>query len=100
MAEGLSKLYQEVLEGRYDWVDRILLNGYFGLCHSAGGFRLWWRQLQNMQGVAAVRPIPDAENSVAYVYLKHDGLPDLNKWPEQFTRTVNGTYRFRGVEGG
>src|ERR1700730_13827548 len=45
MAEGLSKLYQEVLEGRYDCVDRILLNGYFGLCHSAGGFRLWWRQL-------------------------------------------------------
>jgi hypothetical protein len=31
MAEGLSKLYQEVLEGRYDCVDRILLNGYFGL---------------------------------------------------------------------
>ena len=27
MAEGLSKLYQEVLEGRYDCVDRILLNG-------------------------------------------------------------------------
>ena len=45
MADGLSKLYQEVLEGRYDCVDRILLNGYFGLCHSAGGFRLWWRQL-------------------------------------------------------
>ena len=57
-----------------------------------------YEALQNMQGVEAVRPIPDAEDSVAYVYLKHDGLPDLNKWPEQFTRTANGTYRFRGVE--
>jgi len=45
MSDRLSTLYQDVLTGSYDCVDRILLNGYFGLCHSAGGFRLWWRQL-------------------------------------------------------
>src|SRR5215469_13004312 len=45
MSDRLSTLYQDVVSGSYDCVDRILLNGYFGLCHSAGGFRLWWRQL-------------------------------------------------------
>jgi galactose oxidase len=57
-----------------------------------------YEALQNMQGVEAVRPIPDAGDSVAFVYLKHNGLPDLNKWPEQFARTANATYKFRGVE--
>jgi len=45
MSDRLSALYQDVVVGSYDCVDRILLNGYFGLGHSAGGFRLWWRQL-------------------------------------------------------
>jgi hypothetical protein len=28
-------------------VDRVVLNAYFGLCYSAGGFRSWWRRLHN-----------------------------------------------------
>ena len=45
MADGLSELYQDLLIGSYDCVDRIVLNGYFRQGHSAGGFRVWWRQL-------------------------------------------------------
>jgi len=45
MADGLSELYQDLLRGSYDCVDRIVLNGYFRQAHSAGGFRVWWRQL-------------------------------------------------------
>ena len=45
MADGLSELYQDLLIGSYDCVDRIVLNGYFRQAHSAGGFRVWWRQL-------------------------------------------------------
>jgi hypothetical protein len=30
-------------------VDRIVLNAYNPLCHSAGGFRLWWRQLMGSE---------------------------------------------------
>ena len=45
MADGLSELYQDLLNGSYDCVDRIVLNGYFRQGHSAGGFRVWWRQL-------------------------------------------------------
>lgn len=43
--DGLSELYQELLGGSYDCVDRIVLNAYFGMAHSPGGFRVWWRAL-------------------------------------------------------
>jgi hypothetical protein len=39
--------YCELLDGSYDCVDRIVLNGYFTLGHSPGGFRTWWRRLHN-----------------------------------------------------
>jgi hypothetical protein len=45
MADGLSTRYQELLSGSYDCVDRIVLNAYFRMGHSAGGFRTWWRAL-------------------------------------------------------
>jgi hypothetical protein len=45
MTDGLSELYQELLSGSYDCVDRIVLNAYFGMGHSPGGFRVWWREL-------------------------------------------------------
>ena len=45
MTDGLSALYQELLSGSYDCVDRIVLNAYFGMGHSPGGFRVWWRAL-------------------------------------------------------
>ena len=38
MSDGLSKLYHELLSGSYDCVDRIVLNAYFGMGHSPGGF--------------------------------------------------------------
>src|SRR5271167_3710468 len=45
MMDGLSELYRELLGGSYDCVDRIVLNAYFGMAHSPGGFRVWWRAL-------------------------------------------------------
>ena len=45
MADGLSALYQDLLTGSYDCVDRIVLNGYFRPGHHAGGFRIWWHNL-------------------------------------------------------
>ena len=45
MADELSALLAELLDGTYDCVDRIVLNGYYSVCYSAGGFRLWWRTL-------------------------------------------------------
>jgi hypothetical protein len=45
MADRFSELYQDLLSGSYDCVDRIVLNGYFRQGHSAGGFRVWWQKL-------------------------------------------------------
>jgi hypothetical protein len=44
-SDKLSNYYSDLLDGSYDCVDRIVLNGYFGLAYSAGGFRSWWRRL-------------------------------------------------------
>jgi hypothetical protein len=45
MADQLSDRYQDLLDGTYDCVDRIVLNAYFRPGHNAGGFRVWWRRL-------------------------------------------------------
>jgi len=43
--DDFSDYYEELLEGRYDCPDRIVLNGYFSLGQQGGGFRYWWRKL-------------------------------------------------------
>jgi hypothetical protein len=57
-----------------------------------------YEALKHMHGVRLVRPVPNAKDSTAYIYLKHDGLPDLDAWPKQFAHVANGTHFFRGVE--
>jgi galactose oxidase len=57
-----------------------------------------YEALRNLADVAAVRPIPIAEDSTAEVYLHGDTLPDLDSWPDQIAGTANGSYHFRGVE--
>src|SRR5579859_759999 len=47
MADEFSQRYGDLLQGTYDCVDRIVLNAYYSLGHSAGGFREWWRRLNN-----------------------------------------------------
>jgi galactose oxidase len=57
-----------------------------------------YEALTHMRGVRLVRPVPNAKDSTAYVYLKHGGLPDLDAWAEEFAHVANGTHFFRGVE--
>lgn len=54
--------------------------------------------LARLKDVEIVRPIVNAEESVAYVYLNHDGLPDSQNWQEEFARLAFDAYNFRGVE--
>ena len=44
MSDGLSERYGDLLNGSYDCVDRVVLNAYFSLGHTPGGFRTWWRR--------------------------------------------------------
>ncbi|MBI4583262.1 MAG: hypothetical protein HY717_04485 [Planctomycetes bacterium] len=48
--DDLTEYYAALLDGRYDCVDRIVLNAYFPLVQSPGGFRNWWRQLTGGDG--------------------------------------------------
>src|SRR6516225_11382070 len=64
MTDGLSTLYQDLLGGSYDCVDRIVLNAYFRMGHDPGGFRVWWRALtgsdetlENAYLITAGRPV-------------------------------------------
>jgi len=43
--DPFSQYYASLLSDTYDVVDRIVLNGYFALGSSPGGFRWWWQQL-------------------------------------------------------
>ncbi len=45
MLDEFSDYYADFLQGSYDCVDRIVLNAYFKLGQSPGGFRTWWRHL-------------------------------------------------------
>jgi len=43
--DAFTSSYEELLDGVYDCVDRIVINAYFALAGSGGGFRTWWRAL-------------------------------------------------------
>jgi len=44
-SDAFSQQYEDHLDGTYDCVDRIVLNAYFIMGQSGGGFRTWWRKL-------------------------------------------------------
>ena len=43
--DQLTSDYSSLLDGCYDSLDRIVLNGYYCRAQSNGGFRLFWREL-------------------------------------------------------
>src|SRR6266704_2917918 len=43
--DDFTSYHEELLEGQYDCVDRIVVKAYFEYAQSAGGFRRWWRIL-------------------------------------------------------
>ena len=47
VVDEFSARYADLVTGSYDCVDRIVLNAYFPLGHSPGGFRVWWRRLHD-----------------------------------------------------
>jgi hypothetical protein len=47
VVDEFTERYADLVTGSYDCVDRIVLNAYYPLGHSPGGFRVWWRRLHN-----------------------------------------------------
>jgi hypothetical protein len=79
MADDFSKRCEELLTGSYDCVDRIVLNAYFSLGHSAGGFRTWWRRLHG-----------DSEEQLDTAHLM--------RMAGRFARRVRAFARANGIE--
>jgi galactose oxidase len=67
----------------------------YGLAACWGGAYV---ALSRLPGVEIVRPMADAKDSVAFLYLSHDSLPDVANWPSEFERLANAAYVWRGVE--
>jgi len=44
VADDFTERYGDLLTGSYDCVDQVVLNAYYPLGHSPGGFRTWWRR--------------------------------------------------------
>jgi len=68
-------------------------NAIEGSCWSGA-----YSALTQLDGVKSVDTSANGYNCTARVYLKSGGLPDPNKWAEQFKKLVDQTYVFRGVE--
>jgi hypothetical protein len=47
VVDEFTERYADLVTGSYDCVDRIVLNAYYPLGHSPGGFRVWWRRLHD-----------------------------------------------------
>lgn len=45
--DDLSRYYDDLLQGRYDCLDRIVVRAYFELGGRGAGMRYWWRQLHD-----------------------------------------------------
>jgi hypothetical protein len=81
MTDGMSTLYQDLLSGSYDCVDRIVLNAYFRMGHDPAGFRLWWRQLtgsdETLENVHLMRLAGRFSRRI-HGYAKGHNIPVVN----------------------
>jgi hypothetical protein len=86
MADQLSTDYKDLLDGRYDCIDRIVLNAYFSLGYSAGGFRCWWRRLhdgseENLDNAHLMRMAGRFSRRVRAFAEVHSQRPRIHRLP-------------------
>jgi hypothetical protein len=84
--DAFAQRYDDLLEGCYDCVDRIVLNGYFRFIQSDGGFRTWWRQMfgddRNLDNAHVMRFAGRFARRVRHA-AKDKGIPVLDKAPKE-----------------
>ena len=54
--------------------------------------------LQHISDIEVVRPMPSQDDSIAFVYLRDDILPDIDLWRSELRKIDGGTYDMRGIE--
>ncbi len=76
--DDFSAYHDELLEARYDCLDRIVLNGYFPLGQQGGGFRLWWRELTGSEETldqAHLQRLAGRFSRRVHAWAKKQGIP-------------------------
>jgi len=76
--DKLCNHYNEILDGTYDCIDRLVLNGYFSQGCSPGGFRTWFRALKGSD--------KDLNNTT------------LMRMPGRFSRRINAFCKKRNIQ--
>jgi hypothetical protein len=77
-SDAFSTYNAELLDGRYDCVDRLVLNAYFPLGHNPGGFRSWWRKLTGSDETldnAHLMRMAGRLSWRRHAYAKSNGIP-------------------------
>jgi len=76
--DEFSDYYADLLDGRYDCVDRIVLNGYFALGQQGGGVRHWWRELTGSDATLDQKHLRDMAGRFSrrvHAYAKRRRIP-------------------------
>ena len=95
--DEFSEYYADLLEGRYDCVDRIVLTGYFPLGQQGGGFRYWWRKLTGSDeslDQAHLLAAGEAQSPV-HAYARRRGIPLRHCAPDVRKHELAEQYRPR-----
>lgn len=105
MSDQLTTAYAEYLDGSYDCADRIVLNAYFGMGHTGGGMRAWWRRLygheENLNKEHLMR-LGSRLGRRAKAYAEKTGVPFVYCRPGERKQTIAQQYKpadesFRGL---
>ncbi|KAF2179647.1 copper radical oxidase [Zopfia rhizophila CBS 207.26] len=93
----LPTLNQNIIteQNRPDTVVGITPSCPYGLGACWGGA---FEALQAISEIEVVRPLPNKADSLAYVYLRQDIVPDIDVWAKHFQETTNGSHILRGLE--
>ncbi|CZT11928.1 related to galactose oxidase precursor [Rhynchosporium agropyri] len=57
-----------------------------------------YEALNNIKDIKTVLPRPNQINSIAFVYLHEDILPNIDVWRKELRELDGGTYTMRGIE--
>jgi hypothetical protein len=94
--DDFSDYYEDLLEGRYDCPDRIVLNGYFSLGQQGGGFRSWWRRLTGSDATldqAHVLGMAGRFSRRVHAYAKRHRIPLIHCAPGRRKHEIAEQYR-------
>jgi hypothetical protein len=82
--DDFTQYYMELLDGRYDCVDRIVLNGFFPLGQQGGGFRYWWRNLHGSDATLDQNHLQHMAGDFSrriHVFAKKNSIPLIHCEP-------------------